>query len=127
MISNTAKIALALAIGLATATSAAYAGPAQTHMDNGAQPAQDNVFRDMANTSVHLARETWHGSERVADTVVHSPVIAFQAIRGERPLVSHETAAQNTGHREQIALTGHRKDTPSKTDKSVPRHYDPPI
>ena len=117
MKSSTAKVTLALAIGLITATSAAYAGPAQTHLGSTTPPPYDSTLNDIARAPFHLARETWRVTESVATTVGHSPVIAYQVIRGERPLFPQETASRDSGHREQIALTGHK----------TPSHYDPPI
>jgi len=102
MRSSTAKAVLALAIGLITATSAAYA---------------DSVFTDIGHGTATVAKNTWHGTEAVTRTVVYSPVIAYQVVRGQRPLFPHSTAARDQRHREQMALTGHR----------TPRHYDPPI
>jgi hypothetical protein len=102
MKSSTAKITLALAVGLITAAGAARA---------------DNVFTDIGHGTAYAAKSTWHFSKDAANTVVHSPVIAYEVVRGERPLFPHNTAARDQRSREQMALTGHR----------TPRHYDPPI
>jgi hypothetical protein len=93
MQSSTAKAALALAICLITATSAARA---------------DSVFTDIGHGTARVAKDTWHGTEAVTRTVVYSPVIAYQVARGERPLFPQDTATRDRRHREQIALGGHR-------------------
>ncbi len=89
MKSSTAKAALALAIGLITATSAARA----------------DVFRDMGHDTAYAAKGTWHFTTDVARTVVYSPVIAYQVARGERSLFPQDARARDQ-HREQIALAG---------------------
>jgi len=116
MKSSIAKALVATAIGLITATSAAYAGPGPRH---------ETTMEKFERGTAHLARETWRDSKDVGRTVVHSPVIAWEVARGERPLFPHETAARQRDHREQIALTGHR--AKSRAEMNVPRHYDPPI
>jgi len=107
-----AKAALAIGIGLVTGTSAAYAGPAPRTADPANEPHQETAIG------------------RVVHTVVYSPVIAWEVMRGERPLFPHETAMGNQGgqeHRKGIALTGHTKGTKSQTETKMPTHYDPPI
>jgi hypothetical protein len=83
-----AKTAVAFAIGLITATSSANAA----------------FVQNVKNDSVRIASETWHGTVAVSRTVVHSPVIAYQAMKGERPLFSRN----NERSHESVALTGHR-------------------
>jgi hypothetical protein len=97
MKNSIAKAALAIGIGLATATSSAFAGPGP----------RDSVFTEIKDGSVHFAKNTWEVTKDVSRTVVHSPVIAYQVARGERPLFTHETASREDGRRQQIALTGH--------------------
>lgn len=65
-----------------------------------------------------FAGATWDESKKIARTAVDSPVIAWQVVRGERPLFPRETASRDRGHREQIALGGHRKTS---------THNEPPI
>jgi hypothetical protein len=117
MKSNIAKAAVAAAIGLVTAISAAYGAPGDTRTAGTTTPGFKNTIMDMGQTSVDMAKDTWRFTGRVGRTVVDSPVIAYQVVRGERPLFPHEMASRNTGRHEQVALTGHR----------TPRHYDPPI
>jgi len=93
------KAAVATAVGLITATSAAFAGPA----------CHQTAMQKIERGTTDMAHLTWRDSKRVARTVVHSPVIAYQVVRGDRPLFPRETASRGQGHREQIALAGHRK------------------
>ena len=138
MKSSIANAIAATAIGLITATSAGYASdqPGQestmgrieqgtAHVARTTWRDSKGVARTTASGSKGFAAATWDGSKRVARTAIDSPVIAWQVVRGERPLFPHETAARQRDHREQIALTGHR--AKSRAEMNVPRHYDPPI
>jgi hypothetical protein len=86
----------------------------------------------VARTAVHdskgIAQSAWDGSKRAARTVVYSPVIAYEVVRGERPLFPHY-AASHQGSRQQIALTGHRHEMKSRMQGSeASRHNEqPPI
>ena len=139
MKSSIVKASVATAIVLITGTSAAFAGPAPRDESaaNTSPPQQKTTMEKIGRGTAHLARTTWRdsrqvaattvsdskgfadatwdGSKKVARTVVHSPVIAYEVVRGERPVFPHQTAA----------LTGHR--AKSRTETNVPTHYDPPI
>lgn len=86
---------------------------------NGSKTVASNGWTDTR----HFASDSWMESKKVARTVVDSPVIAYQAARGERPLFPNRTASHSQGTREQIALTGHRKDMKSRSPSNEP----PPI
>ena len=109
------KAALAIGIGLATATSSAFAGPGPR-----------DVFTDIKDGSVRFAKNTWEVTKDVSRTVVHSPVIAYQVARGERPLFTHETASRDSGRREQIALAGHRSEAESYQGMSPTKRPEQP-
>ncbi len=81
---------------------------------------------EIAHTTVRdsksFASATWDESKRIGRTVVDSPVIAYQVVRGERPLFTHSTPEQS--RREQVALTGHTgrapAEKPSRHDQTPP-------
>ena len=133
MKNSIAKAIAATAIGLITATSAAYASDQTTQestmgrIEQGTAHVARTTWRDsksVARTTVSdskgFAAATWDASKRVAGTVIDSPVIAWQVVRGERPLFPHETASRGEGHREQIALTGHRATSHKEMSESRP-------
>jgi hypothetical protein len=133
MKSSIAKAIAATAIGLITATSAGYAsdqpgrGSTMGRIEQGTAHVARTTWRDskgVARTTVSdskgFAAATWDGSKRVARTAIDSPVIAWQVVRGERPLFPHETAARGQGRREQIALTGHRSTSHKEMSEGRP-------
>ena len=90
------KTSVTLAIGLLTATSAVRA---------------DSFFTDVRDGSERIARETWDGTKAVTRTIVHSPGLAYDAIRG-RP---HDTVMREHRDGESVALTGHRTGTKTQS------------
>lgn len=135
------KAALAALICLITAATAAYATPSQTASGNTPNSGHETALDKIGHGTADLAKGTW----AVTRTIVYSPVIAWQVMRGERPLFPHETASRGSashstashstashstasrekGHREQVALTGHR--AKSRTEANPPsRPNEPP-
>jgi len=142
------KARAAIAIGLITATTAATATP-DVSSNNSSPAAQQAPMHKVVHGTATVAKTTWHGtrqvdgttmhqskgmaqatwdeSRKVARTVVYSPVIGYEVMRGERPLFPHYTASREQGRREQIALTGHRTDQKSRTESDAPKQAEPPI
>ena len=84
------KAAIAAAIGLLTVTGAAQAG---------------QFMHDVVQAPVRVAQAGWHEAGRIGRTAVHTPVIAYRAIRGERP-----TDPYRHGSDPEVAMGGHRPD-----------------
>src|SRR5580700_2236163 len=99
---STTKAVIASAIGLITAIGGAQAStqPEATmeKVDHGTRHLAKESYRD----SKRIASDTWMESKRIARTVVHSPVIVYEAARGERPLFGPAPSEH-----QQMALTGH--------------------
>jgi hypothetical protein len=89
------KAAAALAIGILAATSSANAG---------------QYMGDVKSDTSSFAQNTWRVTKNVASTIVRSPVIVYQAARGERPLFTRRSDMRPTRSRDQMALTGHPAD-----------------
>jgi hypothetical protein len=118
------KAGAAIALGLITAATAASAETTVQKVENGTTHVAKTTYRDskgLAKTtwtdSKSFAAVSWDESKKVGRTIVYSPVIAYDVMRGERPLFSHPQ-----DRRQQIALTGH-----SMKSQSMPSHYEPPI
>lgn len=123
---NSIKKAIAVtALGLIAATNASNAMPASRN-DSDRETSMGKIETGTAG----FAKGTWRESKAIARTVVYSPVIAWQVIRGERPMFPRGTASSHKQDRhEQIALTGHRAKTKPgiQTEMSAPaRHNEPP-
>ncbi len=134
------KTGAAVALGFLTSIGAASAMTAGSDMNSGDSTAQPSTVQKIEHGSVHVAKTAYHDTGRVAKTTVHdtkgfaattwdeskmvgrtivySPVIAYEVIRGERPLFTH---ARTGDGREQMALSGHRRET------SETVHNEPPI
>jgi hypothetical protein len=111
-----AKAAVAAAIVLYAASSAAYADQAGM----GTQPRHESNMGKIEQGARNAARDTWQETVKVTRSVVDSPVTAYHVVRGDRPLFTHNNM-RDTDRRQGVALTGHR------TEKQPQQHYDPPI
>jgi hypothetical protein len=86
----------------------------------------EHIAGATARDTKTVAAKTWDGTKDVARTVVHSPVIAWQVMRGERPLFTTARAGQQPA-RQQMALTGHRANNAQSQTGTSAKHYEPPI
>ena len=139
------KLAAVIGAGLIAGGSAAYAETAPESTMGKVDTGTSNVARetwggtrDVAHTTVKGSRSfasaSWNESKKIGRTIVDSPVIAYQVARGERPLFTHDTASRERTDRQNMALTGHKRDmngTP-KTDMGptqmrASRQNSPPI
>lgn len=129
----------AIAIVLITGTGAACADTGDSQdstmqkIEHGSAHVAKATMHDtrmLAHDTVHggkgIAASAWDESKRIGRTVVDSPVIAYEVVRGERPLFPQKTESREESRREQVALTGHR--TKSRTEMNdSSRHNEPPI
>jgi len=93
--------------GLIAISGAAYGNQCNCHTKR-----HESAMTKMENGTATVAKGTWHESKLIANTAVRSPVIAYEVVRGERPLFPNETAWRNNNRRESIALTGHHNEPP---------------
>jgi hypothetical protein len=102
------------------------------YADTASNPPGETTMQKIENSTRHVAKSTerdtkiaanrtWTESKLVGRSVVDSPKTAYHVMRGDRPLFPNRTASRRAGgHREQIALSGHRATKASSEKKIEP-------